>query len=98
MAEQSGDVGTELLFENRYVKVWNLVLEAGQASSWHLHTLDYMYIVIEPGKVRTEYKDGTYEQQEDAAGDVVMRAQDAIHRLVNLGKSRYRNIVIELKG
>ena len=98
MAEQLGDVGTEFLFENQYVKVWNLVLEPGQASSWHQHTLDYMYIVIEPGKVRTEYEDGTYEQQEDEIGNVVMRAQDAIHRLVNLGNSRYRNIVIELKG
>ena len=30
-----GDVGTDFVFENDHVKVWQLVLEPGQASSCH---------------------------------------------------------------
>ncbi len=98
MAEELGDVGTTFLFENEHVKVWHLELEPGEASSWHQHTLDYLYIVIEPGVVRTEYNDGTFEEQADKVGDAVMHRHGPIHRLVNLGTSRYVNVVVELKN
>ena len=32
MAREMGDVGTHFLFENENVKVWDLILEPGQAS------------------------------------------------------------------
>ena len=96
--ELSDDVGTTFLFENQYVKVWQLTLKEGQSTHWHKHMLDYLYVVMEPGSVRTEYTDGTFEEQSDRFGDVVMRRRDDGHRLINLGASRYSNVVIELKS
>ena len=95
---EMGQIATTLLFENEYVRVWNLLLEPGEATDWHQHELDYLYIVIEPGKVQTEYIDGTCEKQDDTPGTVVMRRIDKAHRLVNTGTSSYSNVVIELKG
>ena len=97
MSEVSHDVGTKFLFENERVKVWHLIVEAGEATPWHEHQRDYMYIVIDAGKVRTEYKDGTYGEQNDKPGDVVIMKRDHMHQLVNLGSRRYVNVVIELK-
>jgi beta-alanine degradation protein BauB len=98
MSEQLGQVGTQFLFENEQVRVWHLVLEPRESSSWHLHTLDYLYVVIESGRVRAEYQDGTFQEQQDEPGQVVMCKAGPIHRLVNLGDSRYVNVVIELKS
>ena len=94
----SHDVGTIFMFENQYVKVWHLELEAGQATDWHKHELDYLYIVTEPGRVRTEYVDGSFEEVEDTRGDTIMRKRDDGHRLVNIGQTHYTNVVVELKG
>ncbi len=93
----SQEVGTTFMFENQSVKVWHLELDAGQATDWHKHELDYLYIVTDPGKVRTEYLDGTFEEIEDKRGDTVMRKRDDGHRLVNIGQTRYTNVVVELK-
>ena len=53
MARELGDVGTHFLFENENVKIWDLILELGQASPWHHHTTHYLFIVTEPGRLTT---------------------------------------------
>ena len=98
MNVQLGEVGTTPLFEDDHVKVWHLVLEGEQATPWHEHMYDYIYVVVESGNVREESLDGTSQEQSDVLGATVFKTRDGIHRLVNLGKSRYTNIVIELKN
>jgi len=99
MLPESSDepIGTELLFENDNVRIWKLVVGASSGTTWHQHRVPYVYVVIEPGSVQTEYGDGTAEAQADHRGDAVFRADTQPHRLVNLGNTRYENIVIELK-
>lgn len=97
MKIEIGKVGTKFLFENEYVKVWDLTLASGEATDWHEHLMDYMFVVIKNGRVRTEYIDGTYENQDDEVGHVEMRRRDKPHRLVNSGDKVYMNIVLELK-
>lgn len=94
---QLGPIATRLLFENERVRVWDLTLEPGQATAWHQHELDYLFVVIENGPVYVEYADGTIEHQNDSIGHVELRQVDNIHRLVNNHAGRYRDIVIELK-
>ena len=37
-----GDVGTRLVWENERVRIWEMVLEPGERSAVHEHTLDYL--------------------------------------------------------
>jgi hypothetical protein len=55
-------------------------------------------VVTATGVVETEYEDGTIERQEgDELGSSHYRPRDRAHRLVNVGSTRYRNVVVELK-
>jgi len=98
MDKELGDVGTHFMFENDQVKVWNLVLEPGQASQWHRHHNHYTFIVIEPSTLKTEFEDGTDGESESHAGQVVMGRKDSVHRVTNVGSSTYRNVIIEIKS
>jgi len=92
-----GQIASRVLFENDRVRVWDLTVEPGQATDWHQHELDYLFVVIEKGKVHTEYANGATEPQDDELGHTEMRTDREVHRLVNDGPTRYRDIVIELK-
>ena len=95
--KELGDVGTRFVFENEHVKVWDLVLEPGQASPWHHHAMNYLFIINEPGTLRAELDDGTSSEREYKLGEVVVGQKDAVHRVVNVGDARYSNAIIELK-
>ena len=97
MAVQLGDVGTHFRFENEHVKVWDLILEPGQTSPWHRHTMNYLFIVTQPGTLRAEFEDGTVSEGEYKLGQVVMGQKDSVHRVTNLGTARYANAIVELK-
>jgi len=92
-----GSIGTNCLLADDVVSVWDLVIPPGEATGWHKHNHDYLFIVLTPGRVYTEYEDGTKEWQDNPAGHVERRPAEAVHRLVNAGSVEYRNIVVELK-
>jgi quercetin dioxygenase-like cupin family protein len=95
----SSKVGTTKLFEDDRVRVWVLDLEPGQATEWHEHDCDYVFVVTMPGCVETQYVDGATEAQiGDPVGQAQYRVRDKPHRLVNTGETHYQNIVIELKA
>lgn len=101
MADESlaSQIGTKLLYEDAYVRVWLLQLGAGEATEWHSHDCDYVFVVTRPEAVQTEYIDGKVEQQiGDALGFCQYRERDLGHRLANIGSSVYQNIVVELKS
>lgn len=60
-AVYSTDVGTELLFENRWCRVWDFCLGIGEGDSSvpHHHVLDYVYIYVAPGRLLGYRHDGT---------------------------------------
>lgn len=93
----SADIGTTLLFEDNECRVWLLALAPNQSSAWHLHQHPYVYVATTPGRARTECIDGTSEESADDIGTARYRTPDSGHRLVNLGPSPYRNIIVELK-
>ena len=59
--EPLGDIASTVLFENDRVKIWNLVVDPGEASAWHLHPRDYVTLAIEGGGLKVENEDGTSE-------------------------------------
>ena len=45
--DELGDVATKLLFEDECVKVWEMLLEPGEATVLHRHDDDYFLVVQE---------------------------------------------------
>ena len=95
---QFGNIANRFLFENDRVKVWSLDLAPGEASDWHCHERDYLIIVLESdGGLVAEEKSGEHLSRGMKPGDIAFRQKGEVHRAVNKGKGRYRNILIEIK-
>ena len=41
----NGAIGTEILFENDQVRVWDMQVAPGGKKAWHHHMLDYVIIL-----------------------------------------------------
>ena len=95
--EPLGDIATEVLFENRRVKIWSLIVEPGQASPWHLHPRDYVTVVAEGDTIKLELDDGALEAISSEVGRWRYHGEHVVHRVVNDSATRYRNVLIELK-
>jgi hypothetical protein len=56
----STDVGTELLFENKYCRVWDFYLEpnGGDPTIPHHHVLDYVFVYVAKGRLLGYTHDG----------------------------------------
>ena len=89
--------GTAPLFENEWVRVWEIVLEPGERLDFHQHALPYCFVVIEPSQMRGTNLAGQVVESDQKPGDVVFREPGEIHDLVNVGTTRYVNRVIEWK-
>jgi beta-alanine degradation protein BauB len=98
--QPSNSVGTELLFENDRIRVWNLVLEPGQELPLHRHEADYVFVVLTPARFTVSETSGESQTMECDDGLVEYRAvgRGVTHALRNSGDQRYREIVVELKG
>jgi quercetin dioxygenase-like cupin family protein len=95
----SREVGTTLLHEDEHTRIWLLELPPKEATAWHAHDCDYVFVVTQPGTARCEYINGDVEEQEgDAVGSTQYRKRDVAHRLINTGPTTYQNVIVELKG
>lgn len=63
----------------------------------HHHDYWYVTIVTVPGTLKAEFTDGTSETETYQAGDAHFRDKDSVHRVTNVGNSRYVNVIVELK-
>ncbi len=93
-----GEIASHVLFENDRVKVWNLVVEPGEASDWHMHERDYVTVVVEGAGLVVEYDDGTREDSPSEVGTWRFHGDHRVHRVVNDRDTRYKNVLIELKA
>jgi len=93
-----GDVGSEIVFENEHVRVWEVELEPGEVQDWHLHHHPYLVIPIAGADNVMEFLDGGEPRAlRETAGRVVFRPAGRVHKLTNVGETTYRNRLIELK-
>jgi predicted metal-dependent enzyme (double-stranded beta helix superfamily) len=98
MAEALGDVATRLLFENERVKVWEMLLEPGESSARHRHTMDYVLCVLEGESIDADMPDGGSIRIPVAPGTVLFVGPGNVETAVNRSGKRFREILIELKG
>ena len=92
-----GEIATDVLFENDNVKIWNLIVNPGDASDWHRHERDYVTIVVEGVGLTVEYDDGTADDSPSGPGTWRYHDDHRIHRVVNNSDARYVNVLVELK-
>ena len=104
------EVATTKLFENDRVIVWEMVLEPGERTGVHTHKRDYFFQVLEGSTLRTvdengqslgdfDFKSGSTNWL-DIDGDELVYGKlrvPAKHDAENVGKQRYREILVELK-
>ena len=95
--EPLGEIASKVLFENERVKVWNLIVEPGEASDWHMHGRDYITVVVEGGNLAAEYADGTTRESPSEIGTWTYHGEHQVHRVINNSDTRYVNVLIELK-
>jgi len=100
-AEIKDEIGTEVLFENDQLKIWDLQLAPGEAHGMHRHRNDYVLVFIGDCRLRGVNEDGStrFEQdmQDGATFHRVLDTEEDVHDAVNVGDSPSRNIIIELK-
>ena len=96
--EPLGEIASVVLYENDKVKVWNLIVDPGESSDWHMHGNDYVTVVVEGGGLDVEYEDGTTSNNPSEIGSWTFHGEHKIHRVTNTTNVRYKNVLIELKS
>ena len=95
---KANPIGTSLLFEDERVRIWEIVLEPGQEAPAHTHLLDYTTVTIEGATLERLNGDGTIDRSEAVPGRVLRWYQSTpTHGLRNVGTTRFRNVIVELK-
>ena len=98
-----GDVATRVLFENERVRIWELDLAPGERSATHRHALDYILVQIEGDRIAAAPEPdtaGAYTSYIEAAvvpGKARYIGRGGIETAINVGRRRYREILVELK-
>ena len=96
----SPEVGTQLLFENDRVRVWDLQLAPGESTGLHRHEHDYLYVVIGDGRLQAADAEGNRREASDMKDGDVRFSEiegEAVHEAFNVGEGPWRNIIVELK-
>lgn len=92
-------IGTDLIFEDDRVRIWQIVLEPGQEAPTHTHHFDYTTITIEGSTLERLNGDGSVDRSEGVPGKVSRWYRSTrTHGLRNVGPTRFRNVIVELKG
>jgi len=106
------NVGTNKLFENDDIILWEFTLEPGEETSCHTHVHDYVFHVIEGSRLEVFGEDGALLAAFDAPtggvfplridGDKLVSPlggdpAPATHSARNAGTTRYRELLVETK-
>jgi quercetin dioxygenase-like cupin family protein len=99
-SDKSVDVGEEpkhhLAFENEYVRAFEVSVPAGAETLIHRHSKPYIYVTIGNADIRNEVvgKDPATIHPKD--GEVKFVQGGFAHTAVNVGKTDFHNVTIEL--
>jgi hypothetical protein len=98
-----GNVATRLLSENARVRIWEMDLAPGARSDTHRHDADYVLVQIEGDRIAAMPEPDTqgayteYIEAEVVPGKVRYITRGGVETAINIGRRRYREILIELK-
>lgn len=96
-----GGVGGRILLEDERVRIWELILEPGEASDLHKHEHDYYLVIFEGDEVAGVTPKGSgidsFVGVVPKDGNTVSIPKGGLEWAYNVGKKRYREIIVELK-
>src|SRR5207247_1221971 len=87
-----------LKFENELVRVFDVLVPGKQATLFHVHNDDYVFVAIGDAFLKSEPKGGRPGEMTLAAGQVRFAKAPITHRITNLLDSDFRQIAIELRA
>lgn len=94
-----GEVGQKILFENEFVRVWEIRLEPGQTIDFHIHFHPYLVISLGGGENEIETIFGRKISTQEPIGDFVfINEMREVHRLTNKANVAYFSRLIEIKS
>ena len=89
--QQNAIVGSTLVSETDKVRVWHLLVPAGQRCTFHRHVLDYFWTCHTHGVARGYYEDGSITESVHFPGDTrhltYARDEHLVHSVENIGKT-----------
>jgi beta-alanine degradation protein BauB len=97
-AMKSAPPAQRLLVANRRVRVWEMVLDPGASYPWHRHRHPYLSIMLQDATVALRDREGREERLRVRAGDVVWKSSPDDHSVRNVGRTQFRNRLVELLG
>jgi len=96
-----GDVGTKVLFENEYCRVWEMDLAPGEAGAVHRHDHPYVLVILDGDRVAAKPEPdspvhGEYFEADVTIPSVVEMPAGGIETAINIGEKRYYELLIEI--
>ena len=98
LAQDPTKVGPNIyksILENEHVRVCEIHFKPGDKVGMHSHP-DHLVYILEAGKLKLGYPDGSTKDLEGKAGDVIWIKAES-HQAENVGKADVRAIVVELR-
>ena len=84
-------VGSTLVSETDKVRVWHLLIPAGQRCTFHRHVLDYFWTCHTHGTARGYFEDGSITETVHFPGDTrhlnYARDEHLVHSVENVGRT-----------
>ena len=95
----AGKLGTEKIFENDQVSVWNFEIAPGEETEMHTHERNYMWYAIQGSTVQVlDENDNDLGSLEIQTGDPSKGVRfPAKHKARNIGATPYREVMAEYK-
>lgn len=97
-----GNVGGRVLLEDERVRLWELVLEPGEASDLHRHDYDYYLLILEgdyvAGVSGPDSDIDSFVGKVPDAGNTVYIPKGATEWAYNVGEKTYWEFILELKN
>jgi quercetin dioxygenase-like cupin family protein len=85
-----------LLLKNDYVRVWETLILAGDATLWHIHNNDNVVITLGDARVRVETVGAATAESLLKRGEVGFRKAPYVHRAISIGTTPFHNFAIEI--
>jgi len=98
-----GPIGTNVVYEDDAVRVWQLKLAPGETSAIHRHELDHLLIQVAGDRIAVlPEPDSAGPFREELHADVVPGAvghvrRGGVERARNVGSRPYLEVIVELK-
>lgn len=99
-----GEVGTDLLFEDERVRVWQVRLAPGEQGPVHRHELDHLLVQVAGDRIAvvpepdSEGPFREYFEADVVPGAVVAVRRGGVESAKNVGTLPYLEVIIELRA